>query len=146
MAYTKVLLRSNMALSTTVIPSPSLSTLAPRWVDRLYGALVVYATVCTVLMLSGLGGEELTHYIGLLSDGPSDLVATIMAFAAARRTPPGTLRKAWTWLAVALGLYLIGTAITVHSWLHGADPFPGPSDIFFSAFYPAMLVAALLLV
>ena len=146
MAYTGVLLRSNMALSTTVIPSPSLTTLAPRWVDRLFAAVVVYATVCTVLMLSGIGGKEVTHYIGLLSDGPSDLVATIMAFAAARRTPPGTLRKAWTWLAVALGLYLIGTLITVHSWLHDADPFPGPSDIFFSAFYPAMLVAALLLV
>jgi hypothetical protein len=146
MAYTAVLLRSNIALNTTVIPGPSLTTLAPRWVDRLYAALVVYATVCTVLMLSGIGGKEVTHYIGLLSDGPSDLVATIMAFAAARRTPPGTLRKAWSWLAVALGLYLIGTLITVHSWLHDADPFPGPSDIFFSAFYPAMLVAAFLLV
>jgi len=134
-------------LNTTVIPGPlSLTGTAPRWVDVLYGALVVYATVCTVLMLSGIGGKEVTHYIGLLSDGPSDLVATIMAFAAARRTPPGTLRKAWSWLAVALGLYLIGTLITVHSWFHDADPFPGPSDIFFSAFYPAMLVAAFLLV
>ena len=136
-------------LNTTVIQGQSLSSLtatAPRWVDRLYGALVVYAVVCTVLMLSGIGGKAATHYIGLMSDGPSTLVATIMAFAAARRTPPGTLRKAWSWLAVALGLYLLGTLITVYSWLHGADPFPGPSDVFFSAFYPAMLVAALLLI
>ena len=36
-----------------------------------------------------------------------------------------------------------GTCITVVSWLHDTDPFPGPSDVFFSAFYPAMLVAAL---
>ena len=43
-------------------------------------------------------------------------------------------------------MYLTGTLITVHSWLHGIDPFPGVSDVFFSAFYPAMLVAALLLV
>src|SRR5262249_23673767 len=26
------------------------------------------------------------------------------------------------------------------------DPFPGPSDVFFSAFYPAMMVASLLLI
>jgi diguanylate cyclase (GGDEF)-like protein/PAS domain S-box-containing protein len=142
-----VWLRGNIALNTTFIfGTSSLTASAPRWVNRLYGALVVYAVVCTAVMLSGIGGPEVTHYIGLLSDGPSDLVAAIITFTAARRTPPGTFRKAWSWLAVALGLYLTGTLITVHSWLHGVDPFPGPSDIFFSAFYPAMLVAALLLV
>jgi diguanylate cyclase (GGDEF)-like protein/PAS domain S-box-containing protein len=142
-----VLLRGNIDLNTTVIFSPSsLTASAPRWVNRLYGALVVYAVVCTVLMLSGIGGPQITHYVGLLSDGPSDLVAAILTITAARRTPPGTLRKAWSWLAVALGLYLTGTLITVHSWFHGIDPFPGPSDVFFSAFYPAMLVAALLLI
>jgi hypothetical protein len=56
------------------------------------------------------------------------------------------LRQAWTWLAIALTLYQTGTLITIYSWLHGIDPFPGVSDVFFSAFYPAMLVAALLLV
>ena len=134
-------------MNTTVVTGPPLSlTAAPRWVDRLYSALVVYAIVCTVLMLSGIGGKEVTHYVGLLADGPSDLVATILAFTAARHTRPGTLRKAWSWLSIALGLYLVGTVITVISWFHGADPFPGPSDVFFSAFYPAMLVAALLLI
>jgi diguanylate cyclase (GGDEF)-like protein/PAS domain S-box-containing protein len=142
-----VLLRGNIDLNTTVIFGPSsLTASAPRWVNRLYGALVVYAVVCTVAMLSGIGGPQITHYVGLLSDGPSDLVAAIITITAARRTPPGTLRKAWSWLAVALGLYLTGTLITVHSWLHGTDPFPGPSDVFFSAFYPAMLVAAFLLI
>ena len=140
-------MRGNIALNTTVIFGPSsLTASAPRWVNRLYGALVVYAVACTVAMLSGIGGPVVTHYIGLLSDGPSDLIAAIITFTAARRTPPGTLRKAWSWLAIALGLYLTGTLVTVHSWLHGIDPFPGPSDVFFSAFYPAVLVAALLLV
>ncbi len=140
-------MRGNIALNTTFIFGAScLTASAPRWVNRLYGTLVVYAAVCTAVMLSGAGGPEVTHYIGLLSDGPSDLVAAIITFTAARRTPPGTLRKAWSWLAVALGLYLTGTLIAVHSWLHGTDPFPGPADIFFSAFYPATLVAALLLV
>jgi diguanylate cyclase (GGDEF)-like protein/PAS domain S-box-containing protein len=97
-------------------------------------------------MQSGIGGEVVTHYIGLLCDAPADLVATLVAFAAARRMPSGTLRRAWTWFAVALGLYLTGTLITIVSWLHGIDPFPGPSDVFFSSFYPAMLVAALLLI
>ena len=92
----KVFVAPQHTLNTTVLTAPPLSlTAAPRWVDRLYSALVVYAIVCTVLMLAGIGGKEVTHYVGLLSDGPSDLVATILAFTAARRTRPGTLRKAW---------------------------------------------------
>jgi diguanylate cyclase (GGDEF)-like protein/PAS domain S-box-containing protein len=94
-------------------------------------------------MLSGIGGETVTHYVGLFGDAPADLTATIVAFATARRLPPGPQRRAWRWFAIALTLYLAGTCVTVVSWLRGIDPFPGPSDVFFSAFYPAMLVAAL---
>jgi diguanylate cyclase (GGDEF)-like protein/PAS domain S-box-containing protein len=118
----------------------------PRWVDRLFMGLVVYVGACTVIMLTGLGGEQVTHYVGLLSDAPANLTAAILALAAARRAPSRRLRQAWTCFGFALALYLIGTLITVSSWLRGFDPFPGPSDLFFTAFYPAMLVAALLLI
>jgi diguanylate cyclase (GGDEF)-like protein/PAS domain S-box-containing protein len=97
-------------------------------------------------MLSGLGGKEVTHYVGLLSDGPACLVTAILAVAAARGTRSRMLRPAWCWLAAALGLYLIGTIVSVNSWLHGQDPFPGPADIFFLAFYGAMLVGSALLI
>ncbi|HEY0340646.1 MAG TPA: hypothetical protein VGC34_07580, partial [Steroidobacteraceae bacterium] len=133
-------------LDTIATSGRWLTRTAPHWADRLYLALVVYVVACAFLMLSGLGGKQFTHYVGLFSDAPADLAAGILAFAAARRTRPGCLRQAWTCLAIALGLYFTGTVITVVSWLHGVDPFPGWSDVFFSAFYPAMLIAALLLV
>jgi diguanylate cyclase (GGDEF)-like protein/PAS domain S-box-containing protein len=97
-------------------------------------------------MLSGIGGPQVTHYVGLLSDGPAILVATIIAVTAALRTHNVQLRQAWRWLAVALGLYLVATLITVQSWLHGKDPFPGPADLLFLTFYAAMLLGSLQLI
>jgi len=126
-------------------PPPRLAC-APRWVDRLFVGLIVYVSVCSIWMLTGIGGQQITHFVGLLSDAPANLVAALLALTAARRARSRPLRQAWTCLSVALTLYLIGTLITVSSWLRGMDPFPGPSDLFFSAFYPAMLVAALLLI
>jgi diguanylate cyclase (GGDEF)-like protein/PAS domain S-box-containing protein len=127
------------------VPTPDVAT-APPWVDRLYFGLIVYAIVLTVLMLSGIGGKEVTHYVGLMSDGPAILITTLVAIAAARHTPGAELRRAWRWLAIALGVYLLGTLISVYSWLHDRDPFPGPSDLFFLVFYAAMLVGSLLLI
>jgi len=126
---------------------PTLQTVgAPPWADRLYFGLLAYAVACIVLMLSGLGGEQVTHYVGLLSDGPACLAAAIVAIAAARGAHSRMLRLAWCWLALALGIYLIGTIISVNSWLHGKDPFPGPGDVFFLSFYGAMLVGSSLLI
>ena len=133
-------------METTVTLETLAQSSAPRWVDRLFSGLVIYASLCILWMIAGIGGPQLTHYVGLLSDAPADLMATIVAVAAARRTRSRVLRQAWGWLALALVLYLIGTLITVGSWLRGVDPFPGPADVFFSAFYPAMLVAAFLLI
>jgi diguanylate cyclase (GGDEF)-like protein/PAS domain S-box-containing protein len=119
---------------------------APRWVDSLFVGLVVYTIVCAVWMLAGIGGGKVTHLIGLLCDSPADLVAAIIAGAAARRSRHRLQRQAWMWMTVALGLYCIGTVIAQSSWLRGHDPFPGPADIFYCAYYPAMFVAALLLI
>jgi diguanylate cyclase (GGDEF)-like protein/PAS domain S-box-containing protein len=107
---------------------------------------MIYASVCTVWMLAGIGGPKVTHLIGLLSDGPACLTSVILTVTAARRTRSRSSRQAWTCLAAALGLYLVGTVISQTFWLRGTDPFPGPADIFYSAFYPAMLAAALLLI
>jgi diguanylate cyclase (GGDEF)-like protein/PAS domain S-box-containing protein len=97
-------------------------------------------------MLTGFGGLQVRHYVGLLSDAPANAGAAVLAWTAARRASSRALRQAWTCFAIALTLYLIGTLIAVTSWLSGHDPFPGPADVFFCAFYPAMLVAALLLI
>ena len=126
-------------------PVPN-TTNAPCWVNRLYFGLVTYTVLCGIVMLAGVGGPSVTHYVGLLSDAPAILAATIIAIAAAFRARSKGLRRAWCSLAVALGLYWVGTLITVQSWLHGKDPFPGPADLLFLTFYAAMLVAALQLI
>ena len=108
---------------------------APAWVDTLWFALVAYAVICTVCMLTGLGGPRVRHYIGLLSDAPSNLAAAVIAATVARRVARGPLQIAWRWLSASLFLYLIGSVICMGSWLSGIDPFPGPADIFFCAFF-----------
>jgi len=119
---------------------------APRWVDVLFIALAVYAGTVTVWMLCGLGGPTVTHYLGLVSDLPAALASTTIAAATAWHSGRGALRRAWMALATAQGLYFIGTAIGVSSWLQGQDPFPGPADIFYCAFYPTLALASLALI
>src|SRR5580700_4603024 len=116
------------------------------WVDKLFTVLVIYVVIGAIWMLTGLGGQKITHYVGLLCDSPSCLSSVIFSIAAARRTPRGALRTAWIWLSIALALYFVGTVIGTGSWLFDRDPFPGPSDVFCIAFYPAVFVAALYLI
>jgi diguanylate cyclase (GGDEF)-like protein/PAS domain S-box-containing protein len=118
----------------------------PRWIERLYAALVVYVIGATAWMLTGLGGPTLSYYVAMISSLPAFLAATMIIGAAARRTPRGPLRVAWVLLTIALALYLLGMSIAVGSWFLGVDPFPGPADVFFGAFYLAMAAAALFLI
>jgi diguanylate cyclase (GGDEF)-like protein/PAS domain S-box-containing protein len=134
-------------VTTTVGPAQKARTLAaPGWVDRLCIALVMYVAVCAVWMLGGFGGQQTTHYVGLLADSPASLAAVIVVMAAARRTPQGLPRTAWRCLSIALALYFVGTTIGVNSWLHGRDPFPGLADIFYLAFYPAFFAGVGLMI
>src|SRR5262249_7832626 len=116
---------------------------APRWVNGLFIALVIYASTMTAWMLCGIGGPTVTHYVGLLSDLPAALITIIIPTAPARYCPRGALRSAWAAVAVARGLYFIGTAIGVSSWLQQQDPFPGPADIFYCAFCLVLAGASL---
>ena len=97
-------------------------------------------------MLTGFGGDEVRHYLGLLGDTPASVTALIVTIATARRVPRGPARNAWASLAIALALYIVGTSIGVYSWLHDVDPFPGPADVFYLAFYPFFLVAVGLMI
>ena len=117
------------------------SDASPGWIDKLCLGHVVYVVVCGTWLLTGLGGERVRHYVGLLADSPSAVVAMIVTFAAARRLEPGTSRTAWKFLFGALLCYFIGTSIGVYSWLHNVDPFPGVADVFNLSFYPCFLLA-----
>ena len=68
---------------------------APRWVDVLCIAQVVYVVTVAAVMLTGFGGPTITHYVGLVSDEPAALVALIISAATARYSPRGPLRTAW---------------------------------------------------
>jgi len=117
-----------------------------RWIDRLCAGLVVYVAICVAWMVTGIGGETVRHYVGLLADTPAAIIALLVTIEAARRQPPGITRTAWKCLAIALGLYVIGTLIGVTSWLGGRDPFPGPADLCFLAFYPFFFTAVFLMI
>ena len=126
--------------------SPGISTGVPPWINRLFTGLLIYVLVCGAWMLTGLGGERVRYYVGLLGDSPACLAALIVTIAATRRMEHGTTRTAWRCLSIALGIYFVGTSIGVNSWLHGQDPFPGPADFCYLAFYPFFLAAVSLMI
>src|SRR3954451_14660792 len=124
---------------TEVAPvQPRTRPAAPRWVEPLFLGVAIYAGVCAACMLSGIGGASVTHLIGLISDWPANLAAAVTAAAAARRSPSRLLRRAWTGFAAALGIYLVGTTISLVDSFLGIEPFPSFADIFYLAFFPAM--------
>jgi diguanylate cyclase (GGDEF)-like protein/PAS domain S-box-containing protein len=112
----------------------------------LFIGLVIYVITGTVWMLTGFGGPDVTHYVGLLSDAPAALASVVIVAATARHTARGVLRTAWILLAVALALYFVGVVIGTISWLQGHDPFPGPADIFYCAFYPVLAAGVVFLI
>ena len=118
----------------------------PGWIDKLCVGLAIYVVVCAAFMLTGFGGEQVRHYVGLLGDTPACLTALIVTVAVTVRMPQGPSRTAWGCLATALALYFIGTSIGVVSWLHDRDPFPGIADVFYLAFYPFFMVAVGLMI
>src|SRR5256886_420776 len=107
---------------------------------------MIYSITGTVWMLTGFGGPQAPHSVGLMPDGPAALVSVIIAAATVRHTAGGARRTGWICLAVALALYFLGTSIGTVSWLRGHDPFPGPADFMLCAFYPVLAAAVVFLI
>jgi hypothetical protein len=118
----------------------------PGWIDKLWVGLVIYVAICATGMLTGFGGDRVRNYVGLLADAPASLAALIITITATRRMARGISRTAWACLSTAIALYLIGISIGIYTWLHDRDPFPGPSDVFYLAFYPFLGVAVALMI
>ena len=134
-------------MDTSAIPARTPNPVSvPGWVDRLVIAFALYVAVGAVWMLSGAGGPKVSLWLGLLYKMPAELIAIIVVFATARRMMPGPSRSAWWYLVAALTLYLIGDCIGLTSWLMGIDPFPGPSDFLYCAFYVPLAATALWLI
>ena len=64
-----------VTVQTTPLPAESV----PGWVTRLLITLVVYVVAAGIWMMTGAGGPEVQHYLGLLADGPANLAAVIVA-------------------------------------------------------------------
>ena len=91
------------------------SETSPAWVDTVFVGLIIYVAIAAIWMLTGLGGEKVTHWIGLLGDLPSSFCSVLYSVAAARRAPRGALRMAWIWLSIALTLYFTGSSMDIVS-------------------------------
>ena len=134
-------------MDTAAEPARSLRQLpVPASADRLLIAFALYVAVGSVWMLTGIGGPTVIRYVGLTYKLPPELVFVAVGAATARRLAPGSLRSAWWCLTAALTLYFIGDFIGLVSWLFGHDPFPGPSDFLYCAFYVPLTAAALWLI
>ena len=134
-------------MDTAALPARSLRPhVVPDWVDRLLVVFAIYVAVGATWMLSGAGGTKVTFYVGLVSKLPAELVCILVTAATARRMVAGPLRSAWWSLAAALSIYFIADDIGFVQWLVGYDPFPGPSDILYCAFYLPLAAAALWLI
>jgi diguanylate cyclase (GGDEF)-like protein/PAS domain S-box-containing protein len=120
---------------------------APRRVNRLFAGLVVYSAAGAALMLTGVLGPTITHYIGLTWSLPAALTAVIICGITARCAPAGDLRRAWISLTFALACYFLGESFGSASWLlRGADPFAGPSEFLYWGFYLGLPAAAIFLI
>jgi diguanylate cyclase (GGDEF)-like protein/PAS domain S-box-containing protein len=119
---------------------------APSWAERLFVPFAIYVAIGAAWMTSGAGGPKVTFYVGLISKLPAQLGCIFIVALTARRMAAGPLRSAWRSLAIALTLYFIADFIGFVSWLMGVDPFPGPSDILYVAFYLPLAACALWLI
>ncbi|HJS90654.1 MAG TPA: EAL domain-containing protein [Steroidobacteraceae bacterium] len=134
-------------MDTAAVTAPSLRLRAvPGWVDRLLIVFAIYVAIGAAWMLSGAGGAQVIYYVGLFYKMLAELLAIIVAGATARRMVSGPVRSAWWSLTAGLALYLIGDVIGLAYWQLGRDPFPGPSDFFYCAWYLPLAAAALWLI
>ncbi len=120
--------------------------ITPARLGQLLLGLSVYVALCDTWLLLGLGTRHGLNYFALLSVIPAELASVFVVMVAARATPPGVQRSGWSLLGAALALYFVGDLIGVRSWFAGQDPFPGPADIFFCAFYAALCAASVFMI
>jgi diguanylate cyclase (GGDEF)-like protein/PAS domain S-box-containing protein len=119
---------------------------APSWAERLFLPFALYIAIGAAWMVSGAGGPKVIFYVGLISKLPAQVGCILIVLLTARRMPPGPLRSAWRSLAIALSLYFTADFIGFVSWLVKVDPFPGPSDILYCAFYLPLAASVLWLI
>jgi diguanylate cyclase (GGDEF)-like protein/PAS domain S-box-containing protein len=116
---------------------------ASGWTGATTVALFVYVALAILLTFVDSGGSRVLELVNLYSESPPSIVATILAGAAAFGSSDPAARRTWWLLTAALGCYSIGNVSHATYWLFDLDPFPSIGDVFFLAFYPLVIAAAL---
>ncbi len=114
-----------------------------RWTGVLAVGLFLYIPI-TLLLTFGEGpGGPLFEIFRLYSDSPASIGAAILAAIAAWKATDPAVKRTWTFLATAIGVYSIGNLLNSTYWLFGVDPFPSVGDVCFLGFYPLLFAGIL---
>jgi diguanylate cyclase (GGDEF)-like protein/PAS domain S-box-containing protein len=125
--------------------SPQRERFGAGWTGSLSLALLAYVLLTMLVIFLDRSGSRAFEIFSLYCDAPVCLGATFLAVVAARRSTDPSARRAWWFLAAAIGVYSLGNLQNSTWWLFGLDPFPSFGDAFFTGFYP-LLAAAILTV
>jgi diguanylate cyclase (GGDEF)-like protein/PAS domain S-box-containing protein len=114
-----------------------------RWTGALAVGLFIYIPITLLLTFGNSGGGPVFEVFRLFSDFPASLGSAILATVAARKAADPAVKRTWTFLAAAIGVYTVGNLLNSAYWLYGVDPFPSVGDVFFLGFYPLLFTAIL---
>jgi diguanylate cyclase (GGDEF)-like protein/PAS domain S-box-containing protein len=112
-----------------------------RWTGAFAVGLFIYIPITLLLTFSEGTGGPAFEVFKLYSDFPASLGSAILAAAAAWKSAEPAVRRTWTFLATAIGVYTVGNLLNSTYWMFGVDPFPSIGDVFFLGFYPLLFTA-----
>ncbi len=114
-----------------------------HWTGALAVGLFLYIPITLLLTYSEGVGGPLFETFKLYSDSPASIGATVLAAVVAWKATDSAIKRTWTFLAAAIGVYSIGNLLNSTYWLFGVDPFPSVGDVCFMGFYPLLFAGIL---
>jgi diguanylate cyclase (GGDEF)-like protein/PAS domain S-box-containing protein len=117
-----------------------------RWTGALAAGLFIYIAITLLLTFAEGTGGAAFEIFKLFSDFPASFGSALLAAVAARHAHDTAVKRTWTFLAAAIGVYTVGNLLNSTYWLFGVDPFPSVGDVFFMGFYPLLFSAILVAV
>ncbi|MGH8196586.1 MAG: putative bifunctional diguanylate cyclase/phosphodiesterase [Steroidobacteraceae bacterium] len=114
-----------------------------RWTGALAACLFVYIPFALLWTVIGDSNSRVFEIFQLYSDSPASIAATVLAAMAVWKAAEPAVRRIWTYLTAAIGVYTIGNLLNSTYWLFGVDPFPSIGDVCFLGFYPLLFAGVL---
>ena len=117
-----------------------------RWAGGAFALSVVYAAVCMLIMITGVGGKSVAEYLGAWGSFPVSVVICVVLWpslvdpALSRRR-----RLAWGLIFAALALDIVASIGWAYSALTENVTFGSWPDVLYIFFYPLAAAAFVLL-